>query len=86
MDEKNENSKNELNEPSVSYGNLKQITFFNSHEEQELFHIQQMANRSPEESMKVLEQLRRIVFKEYLLPDGNWKPIEKVITFKKPFL
>jgi hypothetical protein len=44
-----------------------------------------MALQSHEECLQKLDELRRIFYKEYLLPDGSWPPIAKVITVKKPF-
>lgn len=75
----------ELKEPSVSYFSKKEIHIFNSFEEQNDFHLQKMALQSHEECLQKLDELRRIFYKEYLLPDGSWPPIAKVITVKKPF-
>ena len=49
------------------------------------YHLQKMALQSHEECLQKLDELRRIFYKEYLLPDGSWPPIAKVITIKKPF-
>lgn len=76
---------NELNEPSASYFSKKQIQIFNSFEEQSDYHLQKMALQTPEESLQRLDELRRIFYKDYLLPDGSWPPIAKIITIKKPF-
>lgn len=74
----------EVNEPIAFYG-VPSLHIFKSAEEQEEFELIQMANRTPEESLNKLEAMRRFFFKEYLLPNGKWPPVKRIITFREPF-
>jgi len=88
-DQENINSEdtnsNELKEPFANHYGKKEIYIFNSFEEQNDYHLQKMALQTPRESLEKLEELRKIFYKKYLLPDGTWPPIARIITIKKPF-
>lgn len=73
-----------VNEPIAVYGDTR-IHIFKSFEEQKEFKVLEMAKLSPTQLMDKLEAMRKIFLRNYLLPDGNWKPIEKTITIKDPF-
>ena len=76
-----EEKENKLNEPGVSYG--KKITFFNSFEEAELHGLKEMAGHSYAQRMENLEVLRKRMFADRLDANGNWLPLERVITIIK---
>ena len=80
---KTNNIKNEANEPVSIYAE-KSIQIFNSFEEQEDFQRKQMATLGPEELLNNLEKMRKFFLKQYLLPDGSWPPLAKIITIHKP--
>jgi len=80
---KNNSTKQKAEEPSSSY-NRGEIKIFHSFEEQEEYQLQKMSNRTYKERLDHLELLRKFFLREYLLPDGNWAPIEKIITIQKP--
>jgi len=72
---------NKVSEPQAVYGTS--IQFFSSHDEQEDFHRRQMAGLTPRELLDKLEEMRKIFLKEYLLQDGTWPFLKRIITFKK---
>lgn len=79
MPDPEENDK--VNEPQANYSiEDKKITFFSSFAEQEAYELKQMALQTHKQSLDKLEQLRLFFLKQHLLPDGNWKPIERIIT------
>jgi hypothetical protein len=88
MTEENKKEKNIVNEPSAHYNattdNSKKIIFFKSFEEENEYTAKLRALLSYDERMIYAEQLRRIVFSQYLLPDGNWMPVAKVLSHKEP--
>ncbi len=73
-------------EPEVAYGKSiqKTIRMFSSFEEENEFIAKQRYMLSRDERMVYAEQLRKMVFHKYLLPDGTWPPIAKVITLSNP--
>ena len=74
-----------VNEPAVTYRTVHQnkITFFNSFEEAEEHGLKQMAAHSYAERLANLEVLRKRTYKHLLLANGEWPPIEKMITIEK---
>lgn len=80
----NENDTN--NESNSLYSQKKEIKIFSSFEDQKLFYLTKMANQNHRECLEKLDELRRIFYKDYLLPDGSWPPIKKTIKFKTPFI
>ena len=80
---KNTSVKKKVEEP-ISLYKRGEIKIFHSFEEQEEYQLQQMANRSYKERLEHLEMLRKFFLKDYLLPNGEWAPIEKIITIQKP--
>lgn len=79
-----EENKDQVNEPSAEYS-AKKIILFNSIDEQSEHHLRKMAFQSHEENMSNLEILRKIFLKEFLQPDGSWKPMVKILRFREPF-
>ena len=74
-------------EPKEDYGSKnadKAIRFFSSFEEMEEYGRQRMADNTQEERLRNLEAMRKIFLRQYLLPDGNWPPLARVITIKEP--
>ncbi len=61
-----ENTKGDLNEPSAEYSLNKRITFFGSNEEAELYHHQQMANKTPLQRLHDTVELIKKVFAQEL--------------------
>jgi hypothetical protein len=74
---------NQSNEPLGTYANGK-IIFFKSFDEQEEYERRKMASLSHDELIDKLENMRKFFFKKYLLPDGSWPPLERIITIQKP--
>ena len=74
--------KSKAKEPLADYG--KHIVFFNSFEEEEEYTARQRAALSYDERMLQIEQLRKLAFSKFLLPDGTWPPVAKVFTKRKP--
>ena len=72
-----------VNEPSAEYQKSaakKSIRFFNSFEEAEDYGRKQMAGHTHEQRLQNLEILRKRIYAEYLLPNGEWPPLSR--TFK----
>ena len=69
-------------ESAVAY--KRELKNFNSFEEQAEYELKQMAKLTPVQLMDKLEQMRKIFLKQYLLPDGSWQPIKKIIQIQKP--
>jgi hypothetical protein len=63
--------------------NSKKIHIFTSFEEEKSFEAQKQATLTYRERLEQLEVLRKIIYKEYLLSDGSWKPLTKRITITK---
>lgn len=82
---------NQSNEPSsfnefgVEYikNEKKWIHVFSSFEDEKNYNSKKQASLSYDERLSQLEELRKLVYKDYLLPDGNWPPLAKVITITK---
>jgi len=68
--------------PYVTSGN-KSITFFHSFEEAEEHQRQMMANMTVEERMNHLEEMRKGFMSQYLLADGTWPPLKRILTIEK---
>lgn len=58
----------------------KKIQVFTSVEEEKRFEANKQAMLSYHERLSNLEVLRKMLYKEHLLPDGTWKPLVKKIT------
>lgn len=71
----------QANEPQAVYRNAK-IKIFHSFEEQEEYELQKMALLTREELLNKLEKMRKIFLKKYLLPNGSWPPISRIITMQ----
>ncbi len=61
----------------------KKIQVFTSFEEEKKFEAKKQASLTYSERLSQLEILRKMIYKEYLLPDGTWKPLIKKITITK---
>ena len=60
-----DNTNSELNEPSAEYSLNKRITFFGSNEEAELYHHEQMANKTPLQRLHdTVELIKKVFAKE----------------------
>lgn len=59
------------------------IQVFTSVEEEKRFEAKKQAMLSYRERLSNLEILRKMLYKEHLLPDGTWKPLVKKITIVK---
>ena len=78
----------EVREPIPPYqkaGDDNRIHFFSSFDEQEEYHRKQMALLTHKELLDNLAQMRRLFFREYLLPDGNWKPMDYIIRINTTY-
>lgn len=73
-----------VNESLAAYGD-KRIAFFNSFEEENEYVAKEKAKLSYDERMKNIEELHKLVFSQYLLPDGKWAPVAKVFKIMKPY-
>ena len=83
-----DDEKNKLNEPGAEYvkpavDNTRSITFFNSFDEAELQGLKEMAAHTHHERMANLEIIRKRNYSHLLLPNGQWPPLQKVITIIK---
>ena len=76
-----------VEEPEVAYEKSpdKTVRFFSSYEEENEYVAKQRAALSYEERMTYIEDLRKKVFTGYLMPDGRWKPIEKIFKIMSPY-
>ncbi|MEX2592039.1 MAG: hypothetical protein WD426_04640 [Anditalea sp.] len=72
------------NESSAAYGK-RQVVFFDSFEEENEYVAKQRANTSYEKRMRDMEQLRKNVFHNHLLPDNSWKPVAKIFKIMPPY-
>lgn len=72
-----------LEEPSVDFAAMT-INVFNSFEEEAEFVALQSMNTSYEERLKNLEILRKQVYYNYLLPNGEWQAMKPTIIVLKP--
>lgn len=61
----------------------KKIQVFTSQEEEMDFEAKRQALLTYTERLSNLEVLRKMLYKEHLLPDGTWKPLVKKITIVK---
>ena len=84
--EKNKDT-GKVEEPEVAYEKAmdKTVRFFSSYEEENEYVAKQRAALSYEERMTYIEDLRKKVFNSYLMPDGRWKPIEKIFKIMSPY-
>ncbi|MCX6257049.1 MAG: hypothetical protein NTW49_03990 [Bacteroidia bacterium] len=58
----------------------KTILVFDSPEEQKEYERRCMASLSPSQLIDNLEKMRKMFLSEYLTIDGDWPPLDKVIT------
>ncbi len=78
-------SAEEVNEPLTFYwgaNKIKPIIRFLTTEQQEQDSREYSASLTHEQRLKWLEEKRKATFKSYLLPDGNFPPLKKVITIR----
>lgn len=77
---------NSVKEPEAAYQKTgkKTIRFFSSFEDENEYTAKQRAELSYDDRMIYAEELRRVVFNRFLLPDGSWMPIAKILTMKEP--
>ena len=61
-----------------------EIHFFNSFEKQQEFERKQMASLTPDKLLANLEYMRKFFLRQYLLPDGTWPSLSKIITLQQP--
>lgn len=64
----------------------KTVRFFSSFNEENNYVAKQRAAQSYDERMLNAENLRRMVFSEYLLPNGKWKAVERTFKIVKPLV
>ena len=72
-----------VNEPSAEYQKTsakKSLLFFNSFEESKDYGRKQMAEHTYQERLRNLEIIRKRIYAEFLLPNGEWPPLSR--TFK----
>lgn len=74
----------EVNEPRVAYGEQR-IVFFNSFEEENEYVAKERAEIPHDKRMLFIEQLRKRIFNNYLLPDDSWPAIKKVFKIMPPY-
>lgn len=74
----------EVKEPMTAYS-TRRIVFFNSFEEENEYVAKERAAIPHDKRMMYIEELRKRVFNNYLLPDGKWSPIEKVFKIMPPY-
>ena len=76
-----------VSEPQAAYGKTmdKTIRFFSSFEEENEYVAKQNALLSYDQRMSNIEHLRKLVFSQYLLPNGSWAPVAKVFKIMKPY-
>ncbi|MCB0472603.1 MAG: hypothetical protein KDC56_06050 [Flavobacteriaceae bacterium] len=75
----------EAREPLTFYADTgKKIVFFQSHKQQEIYELKQMAAMTPAERLHKLEEMRKFFLRQFLLPNGDWPPVRRTITFTKP--
>lgn len=77
-----------VSEPLAVYekNKNKPVLIFSSFEEENQWTAKERAKLSYNERMINAEKLRRLVYSEYLLPDGSWQPIEKKFKIMKPYV
>jgi len=75
----------EAKEPPAVYSTTK-IKTFSSFEEEEKYTADQRASLSYDERMAYIEKLRKIVFSQFLLPDGTWPSIAKSFKIMPPYI
>ncbi|TVQ03959.1 MAG: hypothetical protein EA359_07845 [Balneolaceae bacterium] len=80
MKNKNKDTTNKTEEPSVAFKN---VHIFNSLEEAAEFETKQRAGLSYDKRLLHVEELRKMVFHQYLLPDGRWPSLSKAFQIKK---
>lgn len=78
------NKQTKVKEPSAIYGK-RQVIFFNSFEDEEKYVAKQRAETSFEKRLKDMEQLRKRVFHNHLMPDNTWKPIARIFKIMTPY-
>jgi hypothetical protein len=85
----NETNKNSLNnhnkaeEPETAF---KTIRVFDSFEEMNEYDSKQRASLSHGECLQQVEELRKRVFHEHLLPNDRWPPISKTFKVVEPYV
>ncbi|MBI2258026.1 MAG: hypothetical protein HYU67_03905 [Flavobacteriia bacterium] len=62
----------------------KKIQVFTSLEDEKRFEASKQTQLSYRERLSNLEVLRKMLYKEHLLPDGTWKTLVKKITIVNP--
>lgn len=62
-----------------------QVSFFNSFEEEAWYVAKQRSETSYKKRLTDMEQLRKKVFHNQLLPDNSWKPVSRVFTIAPPY-
>jgi hypothetical protein len=80
-----EENKDKVNEPQVHYkpAGKKTITFYNSFDEMEEDRYRYLASRSHEECLAHLEEFRKNMYHDALLPDGTWPLLSRKLTIIK---
>jgi hypothetical protein len=76
---------NQVNEPQVAYkpAGKKTITFYNSIDEMEEDRYRYLASRSHEECLSHLEEFRKNMYNDSLLPNGTWPLLSRKFTIIK---
>ncbi len=73
-----------VEEPAVAYGE-KRIVFFKSFEEADEYTAKERAEIPYDKRMMHIEELRKLVYNKYLLPDNSWSSIKKVFKIMPPY-
>lgn len=71
-----------VQEPSTAF---KSVRIFSSFEEAEKYEVKERASLSHDDRLKHVEELRKQVFHQHLLPEGIWPPLSKTFKIMKPY-
>ncbi len=80
---KESEEQNRVEEPEAAY---KTIKFFDSFEEMNEYDAKQRASLSHDECLEQVEELRRHVFHQYLLPNDYWPSVSKSFKIVEPYV
>ena len=72
------------NDSLIAYGNMR-IRFFNSFEEENEAVAKERVEIPYDKRLIYIEELRKRIFNNYLLPDGSWPSIKKVFKIMPPY-
>jgi len=70
-----------VEEPNITF---KTVRVFNSFEEADEYEAKKRASMSHDERLRIVEELRKKIFSQYLLPDGKWPTLSKKFKISTP--